>query len=81
MLDDPLTQGFFLGLLFSGILAYLSFLLHIWKKGVSPFFKPQTVVLTTKKTPAEVFGQMIKTIIILVVLLVGTVYLIIHFYP
>jgi hypothetical protein len=47
-------RSFWLGVAVIAVPAFLAFVLSVWNKGVPSPFKPQAVVLTTKKTPWQV---------------------------
>lgn len=55
--QNPFTLGFVSGISFVLLLTPIIFWFNNWRKSIKSFFKPQTVVSTTKKSPAQVLGQ------------------------
>ena len=74
-LPTPLGTGIVFGLLLAVLLGVVIFWLNIWLKSITALFKPQYIVLTTKKSPFDVFVDAVKftllTIGIVVVILRG----------
>ena len=76
---DTFGFGFIAGILFILILTPFFFWLGIWRKKFLAIFRPQKIILKTKKSPAQVFwdallgffwGLFIGIITILVLIIV-----------
>ena len=62
LVGDSFTSGFISGALFVLSLAPVFFLFGVWKKKFQAIFKPQKVVLSTKKSPFQVFSDAVMEI-------------------
>ena len=62
LVGDSFTSGFISGVLFVLSLAPVFFLLGVWKRKIQAIFKPQKVVLSTKKSPFQVFSDAVMEI-------------------
>jgi hypothetical protein len=59
-------RSFWLGFAVVAVPAFLLFVFGIWSKPVPSPFKPQTVLLTTKKTPWQVVMGWLGSVLIMV---------------
>jgi len=81
LVQDPFTFGFLSGALFIIALTPVIFWFSYWTRQVMAFFKPQFVVQTTKKTPFQVFLQMLSNILWALILIL-VIYLVArYFFP
>ncbi len=55
------VNSFTLGAGIFGSIGFLVFRFQVWAEGAGKFFKPQTVVLKTDKSPAQVLGNTLKS--------------------
>jgi hypothetical protein len=55
------VNSFALGAGIFGSIGFLVFRFQVWAEGAGEFFKPQTVVLKTDKSPAQVLGNTLKS--------------------
>ena len=59
------VNSFVLGAGIFGGIGFLIFRFQVWAEGAGKFFKPQSVVLKTDKSPAHVFGNTLKAYVMI----------------
>ena len=72
ILQDATGKGFIYGILLMVALSIFMFWFNVWMKSIKSVFKPQPVILTTKKSP---FGVMVEAILQTILFVAGIAFI------